>query len=79
MNESDELNKKELLQWIEDLEDENVIRELLLLKTQFDNVINEPKAEYIIKDDFEKRWAKGLTKEQSIERTKSKIREWWGK
>lgn len=29
------LKKKELLQWIKDLEDENVIRELLILKTQF--------------------------------------------
>ena len=71
--------KNELLQWISELQDEETILEIIKIKNAFENLINEPKAEYIVKDDFEERWARGLTKEQSIEKTKSKIREWWGK
>ena len=71
--------RNELLQWISELQDEETILEIIKIKNAFENLINEPKAEYIVKDDFEERWARGLTKEQSIEKTKSKIREWWGK
>ena len=71
--------KNELLQWISELQDEETILEIIKIKNALENLINEPKAEYIVKDDFEERWARGLTKEQSIEKTKSKIREWWGK
>ncbi|MCD9855963.1 hypothetical protein LUD75_14650 [Epilithonimonas sp. JDS] len=79
---SDLNNKKtELLQWISDLQDKDVILELLELKNnlKISSSVNESKTEYALKDDFEERWAKGLTKEQSIERSKSKIRGWWGK
>ena len=77
---SDFINgKKELMQWISGLQDEETILEILKIKNDFESLVKESKAEYIVTDDFEERWAKGLTKEQSIERTKNKIREWWGK
>ena len=77
---SDFANKKnELLQWISGLQDEETILEILKIKNDFESLVKESKVEYIVADDFEERWAKGLTKEQSIERTKNKIREWWGK
>lgn len=77
---SDFINeKKELLQWISGLQDEETILEILKIKNDFESLVKESKVEYIVADDFEERWAKGLTKEQSIERTKNKIREWWGK
>ena len=79
MDENFEQKKIELLQWISELQDEETILEILKIKNAFENLVNEPKAEYVVKDDLEERWARGLTKEQSIDRTKSKIREWWGK
>ncbi|PZU79834.1 MAG: hypothetical protein DI529_17145 [Chryseobacterium sp.] len=81
MNQDFDKKKIELLQWIADLQDESLISKLLEIKNNsgVSSTINAAKAEYLVKDDFEERWAKGLTKEESIERTKSKIREWWGK
>lgn len=77
---SDFINKKnELLQWISELQDEETILEILKIKDDFENLINEPKAEYIVTDDFEERWARGLTSEQSRAETKRRIDEWWGK
>ena len=79
MNSDFSNGKKELLQWISGLQDEETILEILKIKNDFESLVKESKVEYIVADDFEERWAKGLTKEQSIERTKNKIREWWGK
>ena len=79
MNEDLEQIKQVLIKWISQSQDEETILEILKIKNDYQGLVYEPKAEYIVKDDFEERWAKGLTKEQSIERTKSKIREWWGK
>jgi len=41
--------------------------------------VNEPKTEYALKDDFEERWSKGYTCQQSRKETKRRIKEWWGK
>ncbi|WP_379963528.1 hypothetical protein [Epilithonimonas sp. UC225_85] len=79
---SDLVHKKnELLLWISDLQDENMVSKLLEIKNNLNlpASINESKAEYAVKDDFEKRWEKGLTSEQSREETKRRIKEWWGK
>ena len=81
MDENLAKEKLDILKWIEDLQDENIIEDLLKLKksSEKNTSVNESKLEYAVTDDFEERWARGLTKEQSIERTKGKIREWWGK
>ena len=79
---SDFANKKnELLQWISDLQDENMVLQLLELKDRVNisTSVNESKTEYAVKDDFEERWAKGFSSEQSREMTKRRIKEWWGK
>ncbi|TDX86775.1 hypothetical protein [Epilithonimonas xixisoli] len=77
---SDFINeKKELLQWISELQDEETILEILKIKNDFESLVKESKSEYIVADDFEERWAKGLTSEQSRAETKRRINEWWGK
>ena len=67
------LQKKEhLIDWISKLEDEEIIAQLLKLKKELERsfVVSEPETEYAVKDDFEERWAKGLTSEESRARTK---------
>lgn len=73
---SDFINKKnELLHWISKLQDENIISELLELKrnVELSSYVNEPKAEYALKDDFEERWARGISHEEMKNRTKDYI------
>jgi len=74
-------DKMKILQWLEELQDKNVIAELLKLKqiSEQNNSVNESKLEYVVADDFEERWAKGLTSEESRAETKRRITEWWGK
>ena len=67
------LQKKEhLIDWISKLEDEEIIAQLLKFKKELEgsSVVSEPEVEYALKDDFEERWAKGLTSEESRARTK---------
>ncbi|UOE42005.1 hypothetical protein MTP09_05060 [Chryseobacterium suipulveris] len=67
------LQKKEhLIDWISKLEDEEIIAQLLKLKKELERsfVVSEPETEYAVKDDFEERWVKGLTSEESRARTK---------
>lgn len=73
---SDFINKKkEILQWISDLQDGEIISELLELKNNLAPVdsVNEPKTEYALKNDFEERWAKGISHEEMRRRTKEYI------
>ena len=64
--------KNDILQWILKLEDEEVIAQLLKFKKELEgsSVVSEPEVEYALKDDFEERWVKGLTSEESRARTK---------
>ena len=67
------LQKKEhLIDWISKLEDEEIFAQLLKLKKELERsfVVSEPETEYAVKDDFEERWVKGLTSEESRARTK---------
>ncbi|KFC19487.1 hypothetical protein [Chryseobacterium sp. FH1] len=68
-------NKNEILQWISELQDEDIISELLELKNnvELSSYINEPKTEYAVKDDFEERWAKGISHEEMKKRTRDYI------
>ena len=79
MNEIFKKQKKEILDWIENLENEDVIKKLLDIKYDVENSVYEARAEYTVKDDFEERWEKGLTPIQARDETKRRIREWWGK
>lgn len=75
MKESILHQKNELLQWILSLEDEAVIKEIndLRRKVLSKNFIAEPQTEYQVKDDFDERFAKGLSMEESRARTKKFI------
>ncbi len=79
MNEIFKKQKKEILDWIENLENEDVIKKLLDIKYDVENSIYEARTEYTVKDDFEERWAEGLTPNQARNETKRRIREWWRK
>lgn len=79
MNEIFKKQKKEILDWVENLENEDVIKKLLDIKYDVENSVYEARAEYAVKDDFEERWAEGLTPNQARNETKRRIREWWEK
>ncbi|MGC4129912.1 MAG: hypothetical protein QM564_10285 [Bergeyella sp.] len=73
--------KKELIEWIKNLDDLEVLSDLVEMKEgKFSlSKVSEPQAEYAVKDDFEERFAKGFTSEQARAETKRRINEWWGK
>ena len=81
MNEKVLYQKNELLQWILSLEDESIIKEIddLRKKSSSKNFLAEPQTEYQVKDDFDEKFEKGYTLEESKAETKRRIREWWGK
>ena len=81
MKESILHQKNELLQWILSLEDEAIIKEIDDFRKEIlsKNFLAEPQTEYQVKDDFDERFAKGYTLEESKAETKRRIREWWGK
>ena len=43
------------------------------------SIVSDNQAEYAVKDDFDERFAKGLTPDKAREKSKEKVREWWGK
>ncbi|MFL9833044.1 hypothetical protein [Chryseobacterium terrae] len=68
--------KKELIQWIKEMDDLDEIQELLDLKNKnilSSGVVAESQTEYVVKDDFDERFAKGLTSEESRRRTREFI------
>lgn len=67
--------KKELIQWIKELDDFEQISELLEIKNREmpAGEVAESQSEYVIKDDFDERFAKGLTSEESRKRTREFI------
>lgn len=58
--------KKELIQWIKEMDELEDIAELLELKEQktSGNKVAEAQAEYAVKDDFDERFAKGISHEE---------------
>ncbi|UFH32798.1 hypothetical protein LNP04_03505 [Chryseobacterium sp. C-71] len=67
--------KKELIQWIKEMDELEDIAELLEIKHRMVSnvVVAEAQAEYVVKDDFDDRFAKGLTSAESRKRTKEFI------
>jgi len=55
--------KKELIQWIKEMDELEDIAELLEIKNSKTSVhqVAESQAEYVVKDDFDERFAKGIT------------------
>ena len=43
------------------------------------SVVSDIQSEYAVKDDFDERFTKGLTPDKAREKSKEKVREWWGK
>ncbi|WP_312818191.1 hypothetical protein [Kaistella carnis] len=43
------------------------------------SVVSDIEAGYKVKDDFDERFTKGLTSDKAREKSKEKVREWWGK
>ena len=73
--------KKEIIEWVKNLDELETIQELLDLKNADDanSQVSEPELEYAVKDDFDERFAKGYTMEESLAESKKRVREWWGK
>lgn len=67
--------KRELIQWIKEMNELDDIAELLEIKNRKTSVhqVAESQAEYAVKDDFDERFAKGLTSEESRRRTREFI------
>lgn len=73
MNEIFKKQKKEILDWIENLENEDVIKKLLDIKYDVENSVYEARTEYTVKDDFEERWEKSISHEEMKSRTLNHI------
>lgn len=73
--------KKELINWIENLDDPYLLSKLLEIKENNKAIplVSEHATDYEIKNDFEERWKNGLTAEQAKAESIRRIREWWGK
>jgi len=67
--------KKELIQWIKNMNELEEISEFLEIKNRIfsGDKVAESQAEYAVTDDFDERFAKGLTSAESRKRTKEFI------
>ena len=67
--------KKELIQWIKDMEELEDIAELMKIKSRMisDGKVAETQPKYVVEDDFDERFAKGLTSAESRKRTREFI------
>ena len=73
--------KKELIEWVKNLDDLEVLSQLIEMKEKDESIslVSEEQAEFLVKDDFDERFAKGLTSEEARRESKRLVREWWGK
>ena len=62
--------KKELIQWISDMEELEDIAELMKIKNRMtsDGKVAETQPKYAVEDDFDKRFAKGMSGEELMRR-----------
>ncbi|CAD7813783.1 hypothetical protein CHRY9390_02710 [Chryseobacterium aquaeductus] len=67
--------KKELIQWIKEMDELEDIAEVMELKDRMNSngKVAETQSEYVVKDDFDERFAKGLTSAESRKRTREFI------
>lgn len=63
--------KKDLINWISDLDDLDVLSDLMEFKkkNRHANTFLEPQTEYQVKDDFDERFARGIPHEEMKRRT----------
>lgn len=67
--------KKELINWIREMDDLDKIQELLDLKNSENQniIVAENQVEYAIKDDFDERFAKGISGDELLQRVYAHI------
>lgn len=67
--------KKELIQWIKEMDELEDIAALLEIKNRMvsNGVVVEAYAEYVVKENFDERFAKGLNSAESRKRTREFI------
>lgn len=67
--------KRELIQWIKDMDELDDIAELLEIKNRKTLIhqVAESQAEYAVKDDFDERFAKGITGEDLMRKVYAHI------
>ncbi|QOW09626.1 hypothetical protein Q73A0000_04215 [Kaistella flava (ex Peng et al. 2021)] len=67
--------KKEIIIWVNNLDDLDILSELIELKSKDKSIplISEARSEYAVKDDFDERFAKGMSSTESRKRTKAFI------
>lgn len=67
--------KKELIQWIKEMDGLEDIAKLIEIKNRMvsNGKVAEAQAEYVVKDDFDERFAKGLNSAESRKRTREFI------
>lgn len=67
--------KRELIHWIKEMDELEDIAELLEIKNKKTSVnkVTESQAEYAVKDDFDERFAKGLTGEELMRKVYAHI------
>ena len=70
MNDKTLHSKNELLNWLLSLEDEEIILKLMEFKTETKYIfkVSEPQAEYAVKDDFDERFAMGISGDELLKR-----------
>lgn len=68
--------KKELILWIKDMNELEEISELMEIKDRMtsNTVVAETQEEYFVKDDFDERFAKGISHTEMKRRTIEHIR-----
>ncbi|WP_210150318.1 hypothetical protein [Chryseobacterium scophthalmum] len=67
--------KRELIQWIKEMDELDDIAELLEIKNRKTSVhqVAESQAEYAVKDDFDERFAKGIPGEELMRKVYAHI------
>lgn len=67
--------KRELIQWIKEMDELEDIAELLEIKNKMvsSGVVAESQSGYAVKDDFDERFAKGISGEELMKRVYAHI------
>jgi hypothetical protein len=67
--------KKELIQWIKEMDELEDIANLLEIKNKMvsNGKVAEAQAEYVVKDDFDERFARGISGEELMKRVYAHI------
>ncbi|OWK73286.1 hypothetical protein CBW16_11105 [Flavobacteriaceae bacterium JJC] len=72
MHEKSLHQKQEILNWLLSLEDEAMISKIDEFRKEMllHPIVSEPQTEFSVKDDFDERFAKGISMEESRKRTR---------